>query len=192
MRDYSSDNPLPLETDALTAAALGGDIDAFEQLVATHQWPIRCYLAARLANGDDAEDLAQEVFIVAYRRRATFSGDRPIGSWFRGIARNLLKNHIRKFRAKPIGGNEELQALLDAETNTDTTKDCDLVLSLRECLSELDGPSRDLIVARYLDGDTVKTLEKKTGRGYSALTMQLHRIRNVLAVCVERKLGFSN
>ena len=171
------------------ASALGGDIDAFETLVRLHQGVIRGYLAARLAVSDDAEDLAQEVFVTAYRRRATFSGDRPIGSWFRGIARNLLRNHIRKFRAKPIGGSEELQALIDAGMGEQI--DDGLLVALRECLSELDGPVRDLVEDRYLDGATVLELEKKTGRGYSALTMQLHRIRASLAKCIEGKTGFA-
>ena len=171
-------------------AAMRGDLHAFEVLVRRHQAAIRGYLAARLSCKNDAEDLAQEVFITAYRKRGSFSGEVAIESWFRGIARNLLKNHVRKFRASPIGGNEELQTFIDQGVQVEE-RDDEILEALRECVLELDGPSRDLVRQRYLEGLSVRELESKTGRGYSALTMQLHRIRCSLADCVESKLGFS-
>lgn len=128
--------------------------------------------------------------MTAYRKRRTFSGEVKVDAWFRGIARHLLLNHVRKFRAKPIGGNEELQVFLDAGLEQENS-DGSVLEALRECVTELKGPSRDLVTARYLEGASVRELESKTGRGYSALTMQLHRIRTSLAACIEDKIGFA-
>jgi RNA polymerase sigma-70 factor (ECF subfamily) len=167
---------------------MGGDLGAFEELVKRHQAGVRGFLAARLSRKDEVEDLAQEVFLTAFRKMATFSGHANVGAWLRGIARNLLMNHVRKFRPRPIGGNEELQTMLDQGLWAET-QDGELLEVLRECLAELDGPARELVGARYLEGATVRDLERKTGRGYSALTMQLHRIRESLAGCMNRKMG---
>lgn len=175
--------------DETIQKALAGDLVSFEELVRRHQGGIRGFLLARLSRREDAEDLAQEVFITAYKRRKTFSGEVKIESWLRGIARNLMLNHIRKFRAKPIGGNDELQALVDQELDH-VGHEGEVILALRECLAELDGPARGLMTSRYLDGVSVRQLEEKTGRGYSALTMQLHRIRTRLAKCIEAKVNY--
>lgn len=185
-KDFES---LGKEVDEVTQRALDGDISAFEILVHRHQAAVRGFLAARLSQREDAEDLAQEVFITAFQKRKTFSGSVKIESWLRGIARNLLRNHVRKFRAKPIGGSEELQVLVDRELEK-SGYEGEVVEVLRECLGELDGPARRLVMERYLQGVSVRQLEKKTGRGYSALTMQLHRIRVGLAECIERKMGY--
>lgn len=167
-----------------------GDLRSFEVLVNRYQAGVRGFLAARLSRKEEAEDLAQEVFFTAFRKRATFSGEVKIEAWFRGIARNLLMNHVRKFRPKPIGGSEELQVILDAGMDREEDHGA-LVEALRECVSELGGASRQLVTERYLEGTSVRELESKTGRGYSALTMQLHRIRTSLAACIENKMGFS-
>ena len=62
-----------------------------------------------------------------------------------------------------------------------------VLAALRECLENIEGPARDLILMRYQEGKSVLELQQKTGRGYSALTMQLHRIRCSLAACIESK-----
>ncbi|MEN8785869.1 MAG: sigma-70 family RNA polymerase sigma factor [Akkermansiaceae bacterium] len=176
--------------EEIVGLAMKGDLKAFEEVVKRHQAGVRGFLAARLSRKEEAEDLAQEVFVTAFRKRGTFSGEVNIEAWFRGIARNLLMNHVRKFRAQPIGGSEELQILIDREFDAEQN-DGETLDALQECLTELKGAARELITQRYFEGVSVRDLESKTGRGYSALTMQLHRIRTVLAECIESKLGDS-
>jgi RNA polymerase sigma-70 factor (ECF subfamily) len=187
-KKHSTDDS-PLGEEEIVGLAMKGDLEAFEDLVKRHQAGVRGFLAARLSRKEEAEDLAQEVFLTAFRKRGTFSGEVKVEAWFRGIARNLLMNHVRKFRPKPIGGSEELQVVLDEGMKEE--REGELVEALRECVNELGGSSRELVTERYLEGASVRELESKTGRGYSALTMQLHRIRTNLANCIEGKLGFS-
>lgn len=190
MRDQKRPEDEFLSRDEeVVGLAMKGDLGAFEELVKRHQAGVRGFLSARLSRKEEAEDLAQEVFLTAFRKRGTFSGEVKVEAWFRGIARNLLMNHVRKFRAKPIGGSEELQMMLDEGMKEES--EGELVEALRECVNELGGSSRELVTERYLEGVSVRELESKTGRGYSALTMQLHRIRVSLAECIENKLGFS-
>lgn len=79
--------------------------------------------------------------------------------------------------------------ILDGEMDGESNEGS-LVEALRECVEELGGSSKKLLTERYLEGVSVKELELKTGRRYSALTMQLHRIRASLAICIEKKIGF--
>lgn len=88
-----------------------------------------------------------------------------------------------------MGGGVELQLLMShAEEEGDVFLGHEAVDALRECLEKIEGPSRDLLNARYAVGKTVREIAKETGRGYSALTMQLHRLRSSLAGCIQQTL----
>jgi RNA polymerase sigma-70 factor, ECF subfamily len=176
------------ETD-LIRAAQEGSAEAFTDLVRHHQHAVRACIAVRLGDPHEAEDLAQEVFVTAFTRLSEFDVDRPFGPWLRGIAFNLLRNHARKFRPRAIGGNEELTALLDQRVamECDATRESALLSALRDCLERIEGPSRELLRLRYSEENSVRQLAARLRRGYSALTMQLHRLRELLARCITER-----
>ncbi len=179
--------PADIDETELIARARGGDLLAFERLVLVHQAPVRAFFAVRLPNANEVEDLAQDVFVIAHRKMGGFTAEGPFGAWLRGIATNVLRNHRRKFRPLPIGGNEELQGILDGSLAPEADGESAVFGALQECLEQVDGPTRQVLVARYVGGETVREIERRTGRGYSALTMQLHRVRSALARCIEDK-----
>lgn len=172
-------------------AAQRGDAAAFARLVERHHRGVRACLAARMSDPHEAEDLAQEVFVTAYRKLAEFDPERPLSPWLRSIAFNLLRNHWRKFRAQAVGGHAELAALLDHRIAADCgpERESRLVGALRDCLERLDGPARELVRLRYAEQQSVRDLSVRFERGYSALTMQLHRLREILSDCINRKLA---
>jgi len=174
----------------LIAAAKRGAWPAYAELVRRHQGSIRACLAVRLDQPHEAEDLAQETFVTAFRKIDEFDLERPFGPWLRSIAFNLLRNHWRKFRVSGIGGNEELEALVDQRISVrPADREGRELAALRDCLDQLDPTSRSLIDRRYTEEISVRELARELGRNYSAMTMQLHRLREALAMCVEGKLG---
>jgi RNA polymerase sigma-70 factor, ECF subfamily len=170
----------------LIHAAQKGSVEAFGSLVELHQQSVRTCLAVRLSDPYEAEDLAQEVFLTAFTRMREFDPERPFGPWLRGIAFNLLRNHWRKFRPRAIGGNEELTALLDQRVamECDARHESVLLEVMRDCLERIEGPARELLRLRYGEEKSVRELAARFRRGYSALTMQLHRLRALLSRCV--------
>ena len=72
------------EDTQLAKAAAGGDAAAFSQLVRRHEGAVRRFLL-RLS-GQSADDLAQEVFIQAWRLGSTWRGTGNYKSWLMGIA----------------------------------------------------------------------------------------------------------
>ncbi|TAK18814.1 MAG: sigma-70 family RNA polymerase sigma factor [Acidobacteria bacterium] len=85
------------DRDLVTAAA-AGDLDAFESLVQRHQTRLVGYLRG-LTNADaDAEDLAQEAFLRAYRSLKGFRGTSSFRTWLYQIATNLFRNWLEKRR----------------------------------------------------------------------------------------------
>lgn len=169
----------------------GGDLDAFGDLVRVHEGPIRAFLRSRVRDWSAADDLAQDVFVTAFQRIKGFRGESSLNTWLRGIAMNHLRNFIRKRREDCVGGSEELQGFMDdgMESWWEVSSEPEALLALRECLERVDGPSRALLNERYAEGRTVRELAARHDRGYSALTMQLHRLRELMARCVKLKLG---
>ncbi len=176
------------ETDDkdLIRSAQGGDVDAYEQLVMRYQSAVRAFAAVRIANRDEAQDLAQDTFVIAWRKLGTFDADTPLGPWLRTIVHRLVLNHRRKFRAEGVGGYVELDELLGGLSPHAAS---DRLAALRQCLGEIGGPALALLEERYIDGVSVREIAAKAGRGYSALTMQLFRLRELLASCVREKMS---
>src|SRR3989337_1145960 len=104
---YCYENPLSMEQlkeRSLTEerdwieAARRGDIEGWEHLVETHQQSIFRLAYLLLGDADDAEDIAQETFIHAYRALHRFDPTRPFRPWLMRIATNLCRNWHRRLR----------------------------------------------------------------------------------------------
>lgn len=181
-------DPLPSDPD-LIRRAQDGDVAAFGALVDRHQTLVRGWLRVRLTDWATADDLAQEVFVTAFRRVRTYAGEAPFPGWLVGIARNHWRNHLRKHQAEAVGGSEELATLIGCDPLLERRDEGHLVDALRACLEPLGGPARELLEQRYVAGRTVRDLAASSGRGYSALTMQIHRLREVLAECISDRVA---
>lgn len=183
--------PEALNEPQLIRAAQHGDMGAFKTLVGIHHGRVRAFLAVRMNNAVEAEDLAQETLILAFKKLPELDPERPLGAWLRGVAKHLLANYLRKFRAIPIGANDELQALIDTQLEHDFNQqdESERMSALRDCMEKLDAPARQLLHSRYADGTTLEDLAKRLGRKTSAISMQLHRLRQLLAACIETKVA---
>jgi len=179
------------EDSVLIRAAQRGDLEAFAELLRRHHASVRACLGVRMSNPHDADDLTQEALVVAFQKLPGCNPDLPLGPWLRAIALNLLANHRRKFRAEPIGANEELQVLLDEQVATGFGADheAEAFHALRECLEELEGPARELVNRRYAEGATLEELGSLFQRKTSAISMQLHRLRGLLAHCIQGRVS---
>lgn len=181
----------PLKEDSgLILAAQRGERSAFGELVVRNAEWVQVYLTVRLSDPHEAEDLAQEVFVTAWRRLSTFHPDAAFRPWLRGIALNLLRNHRRKHRALPVGGSEVLESLLwekrDEEGDLDERHG--VLEALQACLARLDEPSRTLLRLRYEEGREITALGRELLAGTSTITMRLHRLRQGLRDCILRRL----
>lgn len=86
---------------ALVERALDQDLAAFEALVARYQNRIIAYAARMLNDHDEAEDVAQEVFIKAYRSLESFRAESSFSTWLYRIATNLCIDRARKRKRSP-------------------------------------------------------------------------------------------
>src|SRR2546422_6193265 len=71
------------------------DAERFDTLVATHHREIYRYLVRTTFRTSEADDLAQETFLRAYRAHRTLPPDANARAWLFAIATNVAKNHFR-------------------------------------------------------------------------------------------------
>ena len=74
------------------AAVLRGETDRYRALVREYGLLVRGFLATRLFHHQDVEDLAQEVFVIAFDKLDTFAMGSDFRGWLIGIAKLELKN----------------------------------------------------------------------------------------------------
>jgi RNA polymerase sigma-70 factor, ECF subfamily len=76
---------------ALVEAAAGGSREAFDELVRRHQVAVIALARALSPGGGDEEDLAQEVFVRAWRSLRSFRGESTFRTWLHRVAINVIR-----------------------------------------------------------------------------------------------------
>ncbi|MHC4505763.1 MAG: RNA polymerase sigma factor [Planctomycetota bacterium] len=77
-------------------AVLGGRIEAYAEVVRAYQSDVWRVAAYALRDVSTTEDLVQQVFVYAYMSLESYDADRDFGVRLRSIARNLVRNEIRR------------------------------------------------------------------------------------------------
>ena len=164
----------------------------FTQLVAQQHQQLRSFVRTLGVDPDWVDDLAQEVFLVAWRESDSFDSQRDIGKWLRGIARNLVRNELRKDqRRKRIlheGLSELIVRSLEGETEAADWDQC-LMSVLRDCVEQLAPKSRQIVAGRYGDGWKAPDLADHLGMTAAAVRQALMRIREQLRHCIELRMA---
>ena len=93
-----------LDERALVAACLAGNREAFDVVVERHRRSVYQLCYRFVGNHEDASDLAQEVFLRAYRGLKTFKGEATLGTWLYRIGVNASLNRLsaRPPAAEPL------------------------------------------------------------------------------------------
>jgi RNA polymerase sigma-70 factor (ECF subfamily) len=134
----------------VTGSAMAECLGAFER---EYDYIVRT-LRRFGASAADAEDLAQELFLVLWRRWPDYDGDRPLRPWLAGIAFRLVYNHRTRIVREVPGGLVDLQDDAgDPEASVAAARTRGLVLRLLATLPE---KQRAVMVLHELDGLSIK------------------------------------
>jgi RNA polymerase sigma-70 factor (ECF subfamily) len=104
---------MPVQTDpdaALMLRARRGDRAAFSGLVDKYKQPVMNFIHRSLRDEAEAEDLAQNVFLQAWKSRGRYRQTAKFSTWLFTIARNLCLNEIRRRSRHPAESIEEEHA----------------------------------------------------------------------------------
>jgi RNA polymerase sigma-70 factor (ECF subfamily) len=87
----------PTRSEAeIIAAILAGEAQFYHELIRPHERSVYMMALSYMKNEADAEDVAQEAFIKAFRNLSTFRGDAKFSTWLISIALNEARNRLRR------------------------------------------------------------------------------------------------
>ena len=179
--DPTSDAPAGIHDErAIADAVLAGDRDAFRRLVEREADNVVRACQRILADRHDAEDVAQEAFVTAFRSLGTWRAEGPFGAWVTRIAVRLALRQAGKRRpvvwldpfAEP--GNEPLDPSPDIDPALSSVR-AERATMLRRAVAELAEPYREIVSLRFFGGLTLDEIAHETGRPLGTVKTQLHR-----------------
>ena len=95
--------------------ALGGSQPAFEQIVRRYQRPVISLIVRMIGDRAQAEDLAQETFVKAFRNLKSFDSTRRLSSWLFRIAHNTTLDALRRLKPEVV----QLESLPEGDPHRD-------------------------------------------------------------------------
>ncbi|REJ75000.1 MAG: hypothetical protein DWQ36_00260 [Acidobacteria bacterium] len=144
--------------EELVQAILDGDEESFRDLVLRYQNRVVNYLNRMLRDLDEAQELAQEVFVRVYRALDRFDPSYRFSTWLFRVAQNAAIDRIRKRRLVMVSLNRpetgsseggEWEFPSDCPTPYGELRNLERGGAIRRAVAELKGEYRELIELRH-------------------------------------------
>ncbi len=175
----------------LIERARAGDADAFQTIVETHSERVYGALRSFGLTGDEAEDVAQAVFIRAWRGLKSFEGRAQLSTWLYRIAFNEAQRLLSRRPPAPVGddasGFDPILELPDlaARGPEAAALDREFVTAMWHALGELPEDWRTAVVLRDIEGLSTVEAAAVVGARAAAFKSRLHRGRMQLRALLE-------
>ena len=173
-----------MDEPTLIRHAANGDATAWEPLVLAHQQAVFRLSYLLLGDPDDAEDIAQETFLRAWKYLKRFDVTRPLRPWLLSIASNLASNRrrsagryfaalTRAFRDEPTSATTEENSSQHMQAN-----------DLWKAVQTMNLSDQQVVYLRYfLDlsvAETAEVLQVAEGTVKSRLSRALEKLRHII------------
>lgn len=168
----------------------GGQREAFQVLIERYEGMVFDLTHQYTEAPEDAEDLAQDAFIKAYRRIEDLKNPDRFASWLYGIALNLCRDYAKNVRRETYAfsrTDQEGEDLLaqDTEAQDEQLMANEQSKELWAALGELSSTYATPFLLKYRDGLTYKAMSKRLDVSVSALKVRVHRARKKLRALLE-------
>jgi RNA polymerase sigma-70 factor (ECF subfamily) len=165
-----------------------GNPDGFNELVQHYSSRIYSHLFRMVGSREEAEDLTQETFILAYRKIKTYDHARPFRNWLYTIATNVGRNAYRSRGRRIPSAKIDQGTEVIVSNNRDSTipESHELKDRLASVVNRLPEPLPMLIQLYYQEGTTIREAAEVLGMSESAAKVALHRARKTLRTMLEK------
>jgi RNA polymerase sigma-70 factor (ECF subfamily) len=174
----------------MIASILAGDAQLFHELIRPYEHRVYAMALSFLRNEADAEDVAQEAFLKAFRSLASFRGDAKFGTWLVSITLNEARSRIRRRDAIKMESLDEPQddqghsspALLRdwKEIPSEALERKEVRSILQKAITSLPQIYREVFQLRDIEQLSVNEAAQALGITVSSVKVRLHRARMML------------
>jgi RNA polymerase sigma-70 factor (ECF subfamily) len=178
--------PRPSEIDAtVLEACRSGDAAAMRALILHYQRAVFAFLSRTLGRGPHVEDLAQEVFLRAFRALPRFdgSGSARLSTWLLTIASRLAVDHRRK-RSVPVQPLDDELVVSGCTTPETERRRLEIGRALERAAAQLSADQRDVFVLAEFHGlemaEIARVLTIPEGTAKTRLFRARERLRALL------------
>ena len=178
----------------LVEKALTGCSHSFRQLVEQNHRRVRLYLGRYVHCSDEVDDIAQDVFYVAFTQLSHFRGEAKFSTWLIGIARNKALEFLRAETKRRTSRKQFLEATIASQSVTrleEQHDSCGLaerqIRAMQLCLDQLPNQSRELINRYYFDQQSASKIADASSVSAGSIRMKLLRIRQILQKCIIKR-----
>lgn len=162
---------------------LNGDVHAFEEIVISYQDMVYTLAFRILKNREEAEEIAQDVFIKIYQSLSKFNQKSKLSTWIYRITYNAAINRFRSSKRQPT--TNEIDSSFDLVS--DSTPDALLQLNIEEkkqfvvkAIQKLGETDRIIITLYYYEELSVTEISEIVGISKQNVKVKLHRSRQKL------------
>lgn len=164
----------------------------FASFIRQYQARLRSFIRGMGVATHAVDDIAQETFLTAYKKLDEFDHEKDFGNWLYGIARNIMRNELRKDARQSRIMDEKLSHYLldefelEYESSDQTGNE---IAALQECIKELPDKSKTLINKKYSEEWKTPSLIAHFSMSDTAIRLALMRIRRKLKTCMLYRLN---
>ena len=168
----------------LARRAQGGDVEAFELLYRAHAGRVRAICLRLCADGQRAEEAAQDAWVRVWERLSTWRGEAAFGTWLHRLTVNVVLEAFRAERRRLARvtfaeDGDEVDAAIPAREPGDR-------LDLERAVARLPRGARTVFVLHDVEGYQHAEIAAMTGLAEGTLRAQLCRARRLLMEMLDR------
>jgi RNA polymerase sigma-70 factor (ECF subfamily) len=179
------------------------DERAFNEFVGAYEQRVFRLVYRMLGRRDEAEDMAQEVFVQVFKAVGQFRGESKLSTWVYRIAVNLCKNRTKYLSRRHADAQEELETGAErvgwerakGVTSGELDRPDHVVEGyqlegiVRRAISELEPEFREVLVLRDVEDLSYEEIGEITGLPEGTVKSRIFRARAMLKALVEKALG---
>jgi RNA polymerase sigma-70 factor (ECF subfamily) len=188
----------PLDPDrVLVERAKAGDGSAFEELIARHQRSVYSLVSRMIFSREEADDVASEVFLLAFQNIRRFRGEAAFGTWLYKIAVNLSLKRIKRLSRMKTVSLEEVKekrgdSVLEDEASepAEDAERSDSLRLIRSAITALSPKHQAVVTLHYFCDMNCEQIADLLGCSVGTVWSRLHYAMKRLKIALqERGIG---
>jgi len=191
------------EETRFVARLVARDESAFNELVIAYERRVFALVFRMLGRREEAEDLAQEVFVQVFKAIDQFRGESKLSTWIFRIAVNLCKNRAKYNSRRRSGEQDDVHEMADRMSGEggkgvtvgdiarpdEMLEGVQLERIVKRAIAEVDADFREVLILRDVEDMSYDEIASVTGLAEGTVKSRIFRGRSQLRALVEKALG---